>query len=377
MSKQYDPHKDRIVFLLDSLKSIGGAELMFIEQANYFQSQGVPTYFAVCHSQKRDNDFSGKLELGKPVAYFFFKNILDLKSYWQFSRYIKKNRIKILYPYLDYSNIIGRIMKIFNPGLRVVIVEPGDPFRKKPWMRKLDWWLNFGVYKIFAMSETIADSLKGYLKIHRHKILGMRNGVHQILTNEQITAKVQMAKQKKDFTLLHIGNMQTENKGHHGLIEMLREIFEQQPQAKIKMVFIGDGHMKPELISLVEKYHLTDKVIFTGWIDRPAVKEYFNQTDVFVFNSRNEGGAASIMEATSAAVPTVSSDFSSVKEVVIDGVTGWVVKRDDAKAFAKHVLQLYQDRDLLVKMGQAAFQLYQEKFTYAKLADEFIKEIYS
>lgn len=367
--------KENVLFFIDSLKSIGGAEQMFIDQANYFAKVGVPTYFALSHSLKRD-DFSKELELKNPVAYFLFENILDIKSYFKLKKYIKQNNIKILYAYLDYSNMVARIMKFFMPSLRVIIVEPGDPGRKTRWMRQLDWLLNFFVYKVFAMSDAISEHLIAYLKIHRKKILGMRNGVHQILSDSQIEAKWKKYDQS-EFVLFHVGNMRTENKGHEAFIKTIREIVDQRPDINVKLILVGDGHMKENFVDLAKKLNVSDRVLFTGTVAHKAMKDYFLQADIFLFNSRTEGGAAGIMEATSAALPTISSNFASAHEVVLEGETGWIIARDDVKSFAKYAIQLHDDRNKRIEMSKNAFKFYKENFTYDKLADRFIEEIYS
>lgn len=367
--------KDHILFFIDSLKSIGGAEQMFIDQANYFAKIGVPTYFALSYSLKKD-DFSKELELKNPVAYFLFKNILDIKSYFKLKKYIKQNNIKILYSYLDYSNMVARIMKFFMPSLKVIIVEPGDPGRKKKWMRQFDWALNFFVYKIFAMSDAISEHLIAYLKIHRKKILGMRNGVHQILSNNQVEAKWKKS-ENSEFILFHVGNMRTENKGHEAFIKTIKEIKDQRPDINAKLILVGDGHMKGNFINLAKKLNVTDQVLFTGAVAHKEMAYYFMQADVFLFNSRTEGGAAGIMEATSAALPTISSNFASVREVVVEGETGWIIARDDVKSFAKYAIQLHDDVNQRMNMSKKAFEFYKANFTYEKLADKFIKEIYS
>lgn len=367
--------KGNILFFIDSLKSIGGAEQMFIDQANYFASVGIPTYFAMSRSSKRQ-DFSGNLKINNQPAYFLFRNIFDIGSYFKLRNYIKINNIKILYAYLDYSNMVARMAKLFLPSLKVIIVEPGDPRRKAKWMRFLDWFLNFGVYKVFAMSDAIGDQLVAYLGIHKKKILGMRNGVHQILSDEEIKVKL-LNKQNKTFTLLHVGNMRTENKGHVALIKTVKEIQDQRSDIDIRLILIGDGSMKNEFIDLSNKLNIADRVVFAGAVPHQEIKKYFMLADVFVFNSRTEGGAASIMEATSAGLPTISSNFASAKEVVISEKTGWIVDRDDIKSFAKYIIELYDHRDRLLTMSQAALDFYKNNFSYDQLADNFIKEIYN
>ena len=159
----------KILFFIDSLKKIGGAEQMFIDQANYFEKKGLDVFFALSYSVYRSNDFSKELQIKNSVKYFKFKKLSDLRSYFKLYRYVKKNNIEIIYSYLDYSNNIARLFKFIYPKIKVIIVEPGDPRRKTKKMRIFDFFSNFFVYKIFAMGCSVEKQLNNYLWIHKKK----------------------------------------------------------------------------------------------------------------------------------------------------------------------------------------------------------------
>lgn len=362
------------MFFIDSLKSIGGAEQMFIDQANYFSEKGIDVFFALSHAYPNPKDFSSKIRIHKKVAYFRFKTLHDIRSYLAFRRYIKIHKIDVLYSYLDYSNNIARMMKFFLPRLRVCIIEPGDPRRKTTKMRVFDWCMNFFTYKIFAMSGAVRDQLCAYLKVHSRKILAMRNGVHPMLTQGEVDEKYKKSDQAV-IQLLHVGNIRTENKGHRGMIDVMKYIKDHHSDVKVHLSFIGDGSLRKGFEDLVASYGLQDRVTFVGIVPHEEISLYYKKTDIFIFNSKTEGGAASIMEATSAGLPTVSSLFESAHEVVVDGVTGHLVPWGNIKKFAEHVTFLSLNFEKRSSMGYAAYDLYRERFIYDRLADGFISKL--
>jgi glycosyltransferase involved in cell wall biosynthesis len=364
-----------ILFFIDSLKRIGGAEQMFIDSANYFHKEGIDVHFGLSHSPDRP-DNRGELRIGREPVYFFFKSVFDIKEHLRLRRYIKVNKIKVLYPYLDYTNNVGRVQKLFSPSVRVVIVEPGDPRRKTKKMRAFDWLANFLTYKVFAMGSATKNHLVDYQKIHQKKILSMRNGVHEMIPESRVNEKLSNPR-NEPMRLFHVGNMATENKGHEALIKTISVIRKKYPDVNVSTTFVGDGHMRAGFEKLASDLGISSIIKFTGWVRHDEVKKIYGESDVFIFNSRNEGGAASIMEATSAGLPTVTSDFDSVNEVLVEGESGFIVKRDDTEAFAERIVRIYKDENLRKKLGENAYKLYKEKFAYEPSAQVFIKELFS
>ena len=135
--------------------------------------------------------------------------------------------------------------------------------------------------------------------------------------------------------------------------------------------------MRKELEMLAKTEGIEDGAKFLGAVPHDEIKKYCKEADIFIFNSSTEGGAMSIMEAASAGLPTITSDFNSVGEVVVNNETGFIVKRDDVNEFSAKIEKLYDDFALRIKMGRNARKMYEQKFTFEVWADFFIKELFS
>lgn len=105
-----------------------------------------------------------------------------------------------------------------------------------------------------------------------------------------------------------------------------------------------------------------ERFIFTG--DRSDVENYYPAMDLKLITSvpRSEGTTTTAMEAMACGRPVVSTGVGAVREVVEDGVTGFVVPPLDPEAVAHATLCLLQDSDLRARMGEEgrrrAFELY-------------------
>jgi glycosyltransferase involved in cell wall biosynthesis len=109
----------------------------------------------------------------------------------------------------------------------------------------------------------------------------------------------------------------------------------------------GDGELRPELEDRV----VSADVRFLGW--RGDVDVIYAAADVLVVTSDNEGMPVTLIEASAAGCPCVTTDVGSASEVVLDGRTGLVVPRD-AGAVADAVSRLLEDEPLRRSYGAAA-----------------------
>ena len=151
------------------------------------------------------------------------------------------------------------------------------------------------------------------------------------------------------------------------ILEAARRILERVPQARF--LFVGDtspGHSgyRKELKSLAQKLGIDDKVQFLSFQDHIA--EIFAAVDLNLLLSNNEGFGRVVIEAAALQVPTIGSNVGGIKEIIIDGQTGFLIggeKADEDSVFWKSMddfvekavflLQSPQER---LRMGQAAYE---------------------
>ena len=106
------------------------------------------------------------------------------------------------------------------------------------------------------------------------------------------------------------------------------------------------------------------RVMFLGW--RLDVASLYAAADLAVLSSDNEGMPVSLLEAAMSGVPAVTTDVGSASEVVIDGVTGVVVKRTTS-SLAAGLVSLLNDDPAIRRMGKAAQNRATEEFGVERL----------
>lgn len=138
---------------------------------------------------------------------------------------------------------------------------------------------------------------------------------------------------------------------------------------RFRCVVIGDGPCRPELESLRARLELETAVEMPGAASQKEIVNWWQQADVGVLTSDNEGMPVSLMEAAACGVPVVATAVGGVPELVEQGVTGLLAQRGDAAALAGALAALLTDASLRARMSLAARRRAQEKFSIRRQAD--------
>jgi glycosyltransferase involved in cell wall biosynthesis len=122
----------------------------------------------------------------------------------------------------------------------------------------------------------------------------------------------------------------------------------------VKFILVGDGVLFKKARGLIKKLHLESRVILAGW--RRDIPLILSCLDVFVLTSLWEGLPIVVLEAMASGVPLVVTDTGGVGEVIVDDLTGYLVKTGDLASLQKKVIKLLKDsqrRDKFVKLSAA------------------------
>jgi glycosyltransferase involved in cell wall biosynthesis len=118
---------------------------------------------------------------------------------------------------------------------------------------------------------------------------------------------------------------------------------------RVRFVMVGNVVLDLGKVEPFREY-----VEFTGAVPRSAVKKWMEQFDVFFFPSACEGSAGAVMEAMGSGLPVITTPSSGSR--ARDGIEGIVRPCEDVDAFEQAIRRFDDDRDLMLKMGQAGRQ---------------------
>ena len=171
-------------------------------------------------------------------------------------------------------------------------------------------------------------------------------------------ATVERTSDTGQFAIATVGLIKIKNP--FTVLEAFRQCYDQSS----KLVFMGEGNLRPLLVQEVEKSGLQKQVEMTGMIERDSVFEYFVQADLFVSASWGEGLPVAVLEAMACRRPVILSDIPPHREVAegVDFIP--LIKPDDVAGFAREIKK-FREMSVSEKamIGQKCRQLVEERFS--------------
>jgi len=119
----------------------------------------------------------------------------------------------------------------------------------------------------------------------------------------------------------------------------------------LRFCIVGSGPEEPVLRAAVGAARLESTFLMIGEVT-PAT-DILVGFDLFLLTSHTEGLPNAVMEAMAAAIPCLCTDVGGCRELVVQGVTGFLVAPGDARALADRILDLAGDPVRRAAMGRA------------------------
>lgn len=125
----------------------------------------------------------------------------------------------------------------------------------------------------------------------------------------------------------------------------------------LSVTIAGDGEDRPRLEKISSDLGLDGTVQFRGWLTPEKVAACYAKAEIVAIPSVWPETLASVgIEALAAGRPVVGSDVGGIPEVVIDGVTGRLVRRRDARMLADALIDILTSAETSERMSAAALQ---------------------
>jgi len=114
-------------------------------------------------------------------------------------------------------------------------------------------------------------------------------------------------------------------------------------------------------------------LISSGKIKQEELVNYYHASDIYVSSSKHESFGKVLIEAMAAGLPVVATATTGSKEIIEDGLNGFLVPIGDSQALAKKILYLLNNPAKAKKMGENGRQMVKEKFNQQKIIQQIIK----
>lgn len=227
---------------------------------------------------------------------------------------------------------------------------------------------------VAAVSQATRQTLIDYFKTSPEKITIIPNGIRPSF--RRITDPVLLAATRHKFGLKHplvlgVGTLEP-RKNHLGLIKAFHKA--QSAAAKKERPAMlalagGPGWLYDETQQLIAKLKLENKVRFLGRVSELELITLYSMADVFVFPSFYEGFGVPPIEAMACGAPVITSNTSSLPEVVGDAAL--LIDPHNTGELARVILQVLENEQLRDELRQKGYARAQH-FTWPKSASKML-----
>ena len=170
---------------------------------------------------------------------------------------------------------------------------------------------------------------------------------------------------ENDFVMIYPAELNA-NKNQTMIINAVEEL--SRKYKDIKVLLPGIDSYNGYYQKLVKEKKLEDYIKFLGY--RKDIPKLLKISDVALATSKREGLPLNVMEAMYVGLPIIATDCRGQRDLVKNGINGYLVSIDDQKAFNDCIEKLYLERDVCAK-----FKHQSQQFIDNYLLDNIISKL--
>ena len=170
-----------------------------------------------------------------------------------------------------------------------------------------------------------------------HKLFAQKSSVlYNIIDTQQISDKKAQDSNTYDFDMIYVGRL-TFQKDPQRLMRLCARLKQDKPDLKVAIV--GTGELLEEVQTLCKSLDIQDNVQFLGFQSNPI--KMVADSKAMILTSRWEGTPMCALEAMYLGTPVVSTPSDGMKDLLEDGVSGYLT--DDDEQMAQDLLKIFAE----------------------------------
>ena len=194
--------------------------------------------------------------------------------------------------------------------------------------------------------------------------------ISNVLDLQNLLKKAQEDPKTYDYEIVFLGRLSMA-KNPIRLIEVMKLVLKKVPKAKVAI--IGDGELRSKTFEHAEKSGLLESIDFLGFVNNPF--KLLSDAKVMVMTSSHEGTPMCVLEAMALGVPLVSTPTDGIRDVVLEGKTGFLSYEN--KVLANNIVLLLNDEHRRSEMSKNCLKKAKHLNDLDKYREEIEKVYYA
>lgn len=200
---------------------------------------------------------------------------------------------------------------------------------------------------LWKHSLAVIANSRGLAELARKTWNGQIHVVHNGVDTDYF--KPALTKKSADHVRILFAGRLSEQKGLKPFLEILKDLQTCRPW---KMTIVGDGPLRSQLEQLVNQTEtLSQKVEFKGWLNKENLLNEYQQSDIFILPSLDEGMPNVLLEAMACGLPVLTTRIAGNEELIIQGENGFLYNPNDSKSAIEYLIGLIDNNELAIRIS--------------------------
>ena len=283
------------------------------------------------------------------------------------ARLVREEEIDVVHVHSQAAGIPARVVAWLAGAQRILYTPQTIDIRRHRWHRLyvlLERILTSITDVIISVNELDRRRLIQW-GIPPHKVVTVANGVDLGefgAPSDKQGLRRALGLDAERPLVLQVGRLRTQ-KDPLAFAEGAAKVLRMCPDAQFALV--GDGPLGDRVAAYIQELKLERSVHLVGWV--AGASKLMAAADVVTLTSHWEGMPYVLLEAMGWSRPVVATAVNGCPEVVVHGLTGWLVQAGDTAAWARSVASLLNDPVKATEMGVQGRRRLEERFSLQEM----------
>lgn len=214
--------------------------------------------------------------------------------------------------------------------------------------------------RVTTVSRDLAEAVRAVAGKKAAPVVVIRNGI-----DTDFFAPAPDANISELRTIVNVGRLEPV-KGQDVLLTAFAKVLGQHPHAKL--VLIGDGDAKADLLRQTQELGIGGSVEFAGMLEREQIRDRLQASSLFVLPSRSEGTPVAMIEAMACGLNCIGTAVGGVPDLLAS--VGKVVPPEDSDALAEAIIDQFSDLQA-AKAKRGRIRTEAERYSIGKSIDRY------
>lgn len=358
----------KIVFIIDSLRR-NGTQRFLTHLARGLHDLDYTQEVIVLNAVSDPEIEESLSRAGCAITFIGKRNLLLAGvGWWRLVVMLRRIKADVVMTLLDFADTLGRPAARLA-ATRVLVTSLRARNLAKPiWRRWLDRKTVTWADKVIFNSKKVVPYAREKEGVREEQVVVIPNGVDDLrersgVLRNDYRKKLDLA--PATSLIGWVGRL-TPQKNFPLFLHACARLSTTRPW---RALVVGDGPERGRMQVLAHDVDLDDRLIWLG--SRADVEGYLAAMDVFVHTADFEGMPNAVMEAMAMGLPAVVSSVDGNRELVRDGVNGYLVAPGDVTSFARRIDQIIDNPELAGQVGAQAHRDVLDQFAMSRMIQSY------